>query len=176
MRVVEDREDLTALAVLDGTRYIMLGDADGNPTRDFVHASRHIEGRWRGYSLRLIRPGEAHSTILFWGPTGEFLAWYINLEDPNRRTPTGFESLDHTLDLLIAPDRQSWRWKDEDEFEHGIKHGWYTWEMFDELKAYGERVAEEARQGLPPFNEPWPEWRPDPTWEPAELPAGWDRV
>jgi hypothetical protein len=38
-------------------------------------------------------------------------------------------------------------------------------------------VVERAQRNDPPFSEPWREtFRPDPTWDPPELPNGWDRV
>jgi uncharacterized protein len=142
-----------------------------------VNAKTPIEITWTGtYALRLVREGDRHATLLFWDEQWNFLCWYINFETPIRRTTFGFESMDLTLDMLIAPDRSRWQWKDEDEFEYGIEHGWYTRELLDELKAYGEAIAEEARAGAPPFDEPWHEWRPDPSWAPPPLPEGWHRL
>ena len=91
-----------------------------------------------------------------------------------RRYERGFETMDLTLDMLIAPDRKRWRWKDEDEFAAGIAHGWYSHEQLWHLKAYGEKVAAEAKSATAPFDAPWPDWRPDPSWGSLELPEDWD--
>ena len=43
----------------------------------------------------LVKPGAAHSVELLWNAeTGQFLCWYINLQEPLRRTPLGFDTMD----------------------------------------------------------------------------------
>ena len=178
MRVVEDRGDLVALYLQPGSAYSTMGDAAGNPTRDFVHETTQVPAVWGiHHALHLMRRGDEHATVLMWAEDSwEFRCWYINFQEPFRRYERGFESMDLTLDLLIAPDRTAWQWKDEDEFvDIGIAGGWYTHEQLKHLKEYGLRVIEEARAGWPPFDHPWPEWRPDPAWQPLSLPDGWDR-
>jgi hypothetical protein len=150
-----------------------MGNADGTSTRDFVHETTRIRATWGiNHALHLVRFGDEHATVLYWAEaTWEFRCWYINFQEPLRRVPGGFESMDLTLDLLISPDLQRWQWKDEDEFvDIGIVGGWYTHAQLAHLKSYGERIAAEAKAGRPPFNEPWPAWRPDPAWQPLELP------
>jgi hypothetical protein len=175
MRVVEDRGDFVALYMQPGNEYATMGGPDGQPWRDFVQAKHRIRRTWGiHHALHLVRFGDEHATVLYWAvDTWEFRCWYINLQEPLRRVPGGFESMDLTLDMLVAPDRQTWQWKDEDEFiDIGIAGGWYTFGQLEHLKAYGRRVAEEARVGAPPFDVPWPEWRPDPAWTPLTLPPG----
>ena len=176
MRVVEDRGDFVALYLQPGSSVIRMGDANGEPTRDFYQATRKVEGTWGiNHALHLVRFGDRHSVQLFWDEhTWEFRCWYINFQDPLRRSRLGFDSMDLTLDLVIAPDLDRWQWKDEDEFGQGIEFGWYTRSQFDELKAYGQAVAQSAMRGAPPFNEPWPDWRPDPAWAAPALPPDWD--
>ena len=178
MRVVEDRGDFVALYLQPGNTFASMADAAGEPTRDFVNASTLVQRTWtENHALQLIRFGDEHATILYWREgTWEFRCWYINLQAPLRRYEGGFESMDLTLDMLISPDRQRWQWKDEDEFvDIGIAGGWYTHEQLAHLKQYGERIAGEARAGRPPFDDAWPEWRPDPGWASLELPPDWDR-
>ena len=177
MRVIEDRGDFVALYLQPGNGLIRMGDADGQPTRDFVHASTRVPGRWGlNHALHLIREGDEHATVLYWDEhSWEFRCWYINFQEPLRRFDRGFESMDLTLDLVIAPDRKTWAWKDEDEFAEGMEHGWYTQPQLDHLKAYGEGVLAEALAGRPPFNEGWEHWRPPAAWSPLDLPADWDR-
>src|SRR5690606_5871207 len=104
-----------------------------------------------------------YSVQLFWREdTWEFRCWYINFQEPLRRSRLGLESMDLTLDLVIAPDFSSWEWKDEDEFRRGIELGWYSDELLVRLQATGERVLEDVAHRRPPFSYPWPEWRPDP--------------
>ena len=49
--------------------------------------------------------------------------WYVNLQTPLRRTALGFDYLDQELDIVIAPDLNSWRWKDEEGFAALLQRG-----------------------------------------------------
>jgi hypothetical protein len=177
MHVVEDRGDFVALYVQPGSEYSTMGNEAGELTRNFVTEKTPIRRTWvENHGLTLVRFGDEHATVLYWREgTWEFRCWYINFQDPLRRYEGGFESMDLTLDMLIAPDRRGWRWKDEDEFvDIGITGGWYSHEQLAHLKQYGRGVLDQARAGLGVFGEPWPDWRPDPSWGPLRLPEGWD--
>jgi hypothetical protein len=176
MRVVEDRGDFVVLYLQPGSAIVRMGDADGRSTREFASATHLVESTWGlNHALHLIREGDRHATMLLWDQhTWEFRCWYLNYQDPLRRFALGFETMDLTLDTLISPDRANWRWKDEVEFEDGIRFGWYTREQLADLKAYGERVVADALAGAPPFDAGWEHWRPDPAWAPLTLPEGWD--
>jgi hypothetical protein len=175
--VVQDSGDFVALFLDIGARYRRPGDADGNPTRDYTHSSASIEATWTDHrALHLIRSGGSHSTVAMWDAAGRFVCWYINFQQPSRRTPLGFDTLDFTLDLVIQPNRVDWHWKDEDEFEHGIQAGWYERSQLDNLKAYGLSIVEKAHAGEPPFADGWEQWRPDPGWTIPTLPAQWEVV
>ena len=58
----------------------------------------------------LAVPGESHAVWIMWerGHT-KLRCWYINLETPLLRTPIGFDTMDHELDIVISPDRSGWR-------------------------------------------------------------------
>lgn len=47
-------------------------------------------------------------------------------ETPWRRSAIGFDTLDHVLDVLVAPDRRSWELKDEDELTWATEQGRFT--------------------------------------------------
>ena len=136
--------------------------------------SWRVSATWvEHHALHLVRFGDRHAVQLFWTQREwKFRCWYVNFQKPLRRVDVGFESMDLTLDLVIAPDLERWSWKDEDEFEHGIRGGWYTPEMLAELKLYGETVLEDVRARRPPFGERWDLWRPEAGWEPVGLPPG----
>lgn len=176
MRVVEDRGDFVALYLQPGSEVSTMAGPDGQRTRDYVHANTRVRTRWGiNHALHLIRFGDRHATILFWDEhTWEFRCWYINFQEPLRRIPLGFESMDQTLDMVIAPDRRGWQWKDEDEFVFGIEHGWYTEGLLAELRAYGLRVASDALAGRAPFDAGWEHWRPPAPWQAPSLPPGFD--
>src|SRR5205814_261751 len=99
-----------------------------------------------------------------------------NLQAPLQPTSFGFDTTDYLLDVLVPPDRSTWTWKDEDELEEAVALGLFSPEDVREFRAEGERAAGAIIERKPPFDEPWEEWRPDPTWPAPELPDGWDRL
>ena len=115
----------------------------------------------------VARPGRAHSIYLFWGDDGELDEWYVNFEQPLRRSAVGFDTFDEKLDLLVRPDGK-YRWKDEDELEQAGALGLLD---PDEVRAEAERVLREW-----PFPTGWEGWQPDPAWPVPQLPRGWDVV
>jgi hypothetical protein len=59
-------------------------------------------------SLRLVIPSNNYSVLLFWNPDNSLRLWYINLEDPLRRTSLGCNYIDQLLDITAPPDLASW--------------------------------------------------------------------
>jgi hypothetical protein len=117
--------------------------------------------------LCVARPGRAHSIYLFWSDDWELSHWYVNFEEPLRRTPVGFDTFDQKLDLIVMPDG-TYRWKDEDELEQAAALGLLD---PDAIRAEAARVLEEW-----PFPTGWEDWQPDASWPVPQLPEGWDRV
>jgi RimJ/RimL family protein N-acetyltransferase len=163
------------IVVRDAPDELVLWIPKGTPTR--VHEGSGIpRDEWelvdgvRGESmLRVARPGELHSTMLF--RRGEHgLEWYVNLERPLRRTRLGFDYLDRELDLLARPDG-TWELLDEDELEEALATGAIDDVEAARMRAEAERVAAEW-----PFPTGWEDWRPDPAWELPRLPDGWDEI
>ena len=135
----------------------------------------HIETEWYGGRLMLFEPGASHSIYVSWGRSGEFAGWYVNLEDPWRRSRFGLDTTDHLLDITVDPDR-TWRWKDEDELAEAVEIGLFSRERADEIRAEGERAVERIEAWTSPFDEGWESWRPDPEWPLPELPEDWDQL
>jgi hypothetical protein len=124
--------------------------------------------------LWLARPGQAHAIGLFWqGAARQFIGWYGNLQAPLARKAIGFDSMDHVLDVQIAPDR-AWNWKDEDEFAVVQRRGLVSPRQAAAIRAEGERVIAAAEQNEWPFNAGWEAWQPDPAWPIPAMPDGWD--
>jgi hypothetical protein len=98
----------------------------------------------------------------------------VNLEDPFQRTPIGFDTVDHALDVLIELDHCSWQWKDEQEQTEAVRDGLFSEEQADDFHTWGERALHRITSREPPFDRNWEDWRPDPAWPLPELPAGWD--
>lgn len=175
MWVVEDRGDFVAAYLPIGTIYERPADESGAPTRNFVSATQRVSQAWRDHHvLHLTRSPDHYNVELFWTEDWRFRCWYVNFQQPVRRYEHSLETMDQTLDLVIAPDRKSHSWKDEDEFQWGIDAGWYTVEQLQRLKAIGAGVLDDARSGRWPFDAGWENWRPDPAWGTPVFPDGWD--
>lgn len=134
----------------------------------------HIDHEWDVDTLWLLRDGDWHATWVSFRD-GEHWGWYINLQEPFRRTVRGLQTMDLELDLLIYPDG-SWQYKDEDEFEHLVAHGVIDEDKAEHVRAEARRVIDRAERNEPPFSDSWPDWRPDAEWSLPVLPADWDEV
>jgi hypothetical protein len=178
-RVVEDRDDLVALFVARGSLYKadpkqlaaqkLAGERRPAPVTDVP---------WRHDMLRLMFPGASHSVWLFWegeGPSRRLLRYFVNLEEAFRRTSIGFETRDHTLDIVVTPELEC-RWRDEEDFDNHVALGLYPPELAAAARAEGQRVIDAIANGTHPCLNGWAEWLPDPAWTPLVVPAGWDRL
>ena len=80
--------------------------------------------------------------------------------------------MDLMLDLIVLPD-SSYHVKDEDEFDAMLQHGLIDQDVARSVRKELASVIERVENNVPPFCEPWPDWRPDPTWEIPALPGDW---
>ncbi len=170
--MVADRADLLALHMPEGSP---LGFA-----LDFFGAPHPWAGRdrWHGHGvLQLQRPGEMHAIWVFWhGPQREFAGWYVNLQEPFRRSPLGFDTQDLALDIVIEPDG-AWSLKDDEQLEPWIERGRWTREEVEAIRAEGARIGAELDAGRRWWSDEWASWEPDPACSvPPELPEGWEHV
>ncbi len=175
-RIVEDREDLLALYIPSGatTKQWRAGrDSMGQPlTRELVDIP------WRRDTLRLMYPGEHYSIWLSWRHEEDervFHGYYINVEEPFRRTPIGVDTNDHTLDVVVLPDL-TWVWKDEDQLAERAANGVYVPDFALRVRATAERALELLERREAPFDGTWTEWEPDPSWGIPELIEGWNEL
>lgn len=171
--LVEETPELAALYIPPGTRgrkprHTFFEDPDQLRTLSW----EHVEHVWKdSHALRLLRPGVGHCLYLFWAERDwAFEGWYVNLQSPFVRSRQGFDTRDHALDVVIAPDG-SWRWKDEEHLELAVRVGAFTSGEAAEIRAEGERVV-----AAWPFPTGWEGWRPDLGWSAPELPEEWDRA
>jgi hypothetical protein len=134
----------------------------------------HGRGVWDGHGvLMLHRPGDSYAVWHFWdGPERRFAGWYVNLQEPFRRTPVGFDTLDLELDIWIPADGR-WRFKDWDLLDASVGEGRFTSEEVAVIRAEGLRIADELEAGNTWWQEHWAFWQPDPSWQLAGLPTGW---
>ncbi|MCP3854736.1 MAG: DUF402 domain-containing protein [Actinomycetia bacterium] len=176
MRVVIDDPERLVLWMPQGAMVAKLGDGRGRPTRDLVEAAERIFVPSPCEQLHVIERGRAHSVQARWaGPERRFQGWYINLQEPVRPSPVGWDTHDQQLDLLIDPDGAV-HWKDEDQFSAVTAAGWYTSAQVEAVWLEGQAALGRFLRGEGPFVESWETWSPDPSWTAPELAPGWDVV
>lgn len=176
-RVVADSDNLVALFIGAGSTY------KAAPKRTAAEKRRHArpplpphDYLWRTDTLRLMTPGRSHSVSLSWAVEGgarKLSKYFINMEEPFRRTAVGFDTQDHTLDIEVTPEL-AWRWRDVDELSNHVAEGFYTAELAAAARAEGERAIEAVQRLEHVCTRGWPDWRPPPDWDVPQLLAGWD--
>lgn len=115
-----------------------------------------------------------YSVILrFFGEDWQMPEWYVNLQAPLAPTEIGFDSTDYVLDLIVAADGKSWRWKDNDEFKAAVRAGFVSPERERVIRAYGQEALERARLGVSPFDDEFLAFRPEPAWCAPQLADRW---
>ena len=181
--VVEDEPDRLLLWIPEGTRrqVPMTPSARPDPPDldDRIIANlelgdwEHRESVWDVSSLWILRPDDWHSLWVSWRD-GRHYGWYVNLQMPFRRTPLGIEAMDLMLDVVAEPDL-TWRWKDADQFDRIVAASIFDAEVAERVRAEAASAIRRIKAVEPPFSEPWPSWRPDPSWTIPVLPDGWDR-
>ena len=173
--VVHDEQNLQMLHVPPRVRCKVPIGTDGVelriPTRDWSLAD---EERGPTSMLSFAFPDTPYAVILGFEPTGELREYYVNLQTPLQRSPVGFDTVEHLLDVTIPADRSAWTWKDEDELALAVSQGWFTEDDAAWFRHWGERGVEHVLLREPPFDRDWTSWRPDPAWERPELPDAWD--
>lgn len=168
--VVEDGDCLLALYIPAGTLHKRW--AGSGPDR------RLEDQPWRHDTLRLMYPGAHHSVWVTWdrhGITRSLRGYYVNMEEPFRRTAIGFDTNDHMLDILVTPDL-SWKWKDEDVLVDWVARGLYSLEFAEAILSEGQRVVARIEAHEPPFSQDWDGWSPPAIYGPLALPDGWDQI
>jgi len=124
-------------------------------------------------SVQLQRPGEMHAVWVFWhGREREFRGWYLNLQEPFRRTPRGFDTQDLELDIVVDLDG-GWRYKDDEILESWVDRGRWTRAQVAAIEREGAAIAAELGAGRRWWSDDWAAWEPDPAWRVPTLPADW---
>jgi hypothetical protein len=184
LRVVKDTPTETALCIWPGAEcvapsaYIRHGHASWDRWVETLANNLQLEKYlWRTNRLLfLLEPQKFYSTIYIWeGTSNIFVCYYINFQLPFRRTPLGFDTLDLDLDIVIE-NLQKWEWKDEEEYQAGIRSGGIRPEWVREVERAQNEVFARIEQRAYPLDDTWMNWRPDPTWDAPCLPENWDEV
>ncbi|MGH3488172.1 MAG: DUF402 domain-containing protein [Actinopolymorphaceae bacterium] len=136
-----------------------------------------VSGEWSlgtsvfrdGSILGFQLPDVWFSVLLLFQPSGELAIWYVNFEQPYRRTPIGIDTCDHILDLVFDKDGTH-EWKDEDDYAHGRRLGLVTDAQHAEIERAKDQAFGMFEQRTGPFDEKWLTWRRGPAWPLPVLP------
>jgi hypothetical protein len=163
--VVQDNEELLATYIASGAPFTFFpGPWPGETGLHPWHGKREWEGNG---VLMLQRPGETYAIWIFWhGAERAFRGWYVNFQEPFRRTADGYDTQDLELDIW-APVDGPWEWKDDEVLEQRVDEGRFTPEQVAAVRVEGWRVADLLDAGERWWDDAWAGWRP---------PAGWDIV
>ena len=125
-------------------------------------------GSWEGHGvLMLQRPGDAYAIWVFWfGDEREFRGWYVNFQEPFRRTAEGYDTQDLELDIWVPVDGP-WEWKDDELLTQRVREGRFTAEQATWIRAEGARVGALLDAGERWWDDAWASWRPDEGWDTA---------
>jgi hypothetical protein len=162
--VVRDEPDLLATYIAERAPLRFPPGEWPTPTgRHPWHGKTH----WRGPGvLTLQRPGDAYGVWVFWSKAPRrFRGWYVNFQEPFRRTADGYETQDLELDLWL-PESGGVEWKDDDVLEQRVSEGRFTPEQVASVRADAHRLAAELAAGRRWWSSDWADWVPDPRWRP----------
>lgn len=175
VKIVEDNDNYLI-------SYIPEGSPFGFPAGDWpISGGKHPwadRSCWQGPGCLMIQqPGTAHAVWHFWNaPDREFACWYINLQEPFRRTSIGYDTQDLELDLVVYPDDQ-WVLKDEELLDVRVAEGRWTAARARDIRAIGKQLAASLDLGERWWPLEYRDWQPDPEWVvPDRLPDGWESV
>ncbi|MGC4191095.1 MAG: DUF402 domain-containing protein [Thermomicrobiales bacterium] len=184
MRVVRDDAECTMLYTAAGSAIRKRVFANGSPIpRDFPYRAWRTlplsmgEGTWAPYHTLSIIPVDSPCDVRYvWHQDDwSFRGWYVNLQAPLQRVPTGFDGNDWDLDIVVDPDGR-WTWKDDDELADSVALGEVTAGFAAMVRVAGEAVIPLIESRSWPFDGSLVDWRPDPAWGPLPVPEGWDAI
>jgi hypothetical protein len=107
---------------------------------------------------------------------GGVACWYINLEEPYRRTPIGLDTRDNHLDVVLRGDLSRPEWKDEAELEEARVLGVIDATDFAAIRSEASRAIDWVQRGHPAIDDCWRHWMPPDEWTMPRLAPGWDDV
>ena len=171
--IVSHTPDQLVIYLAAGTRYMVrLFDSDPGARLPIGEWSL-VEAQWRVDLIRIMRRDDDHSHLAFWTEDGVFSRWYVNLERSFERTPIGIDFVDHFLDIVIQPDLESWRWKDEDELDQAVAAGVITAQRAHAIRVQAAKALSRLETKSSPFGDGWERWSRDPAWAVPSLPPNW---
>jgi protein associated with RNAse G/E len=183
--VVKDEPEETILLLLPGAQCAFPeGYWRWRMNKDYSNGTRWQEAKSDHITLRtfswhtnriliFLEPEKFYSCYLFWEhASDEFRCYYINFQLPYKRSHCGFDTLDLDLDIVIDP-QYHWEWKDEEDYQDGIREGGILEEWVKGIEQSQEEVIDRIDQRRYPLDGSWVKWRPDLNWIPPKLPKSW---
>lgn len=152
--VVRDDADLLVTYMAEGAPFTFPPGPERHPWSD--------RGAWQGHGvLMLHRPRDAHAVWVFWhGPERAFHGWYLNLQEPFRRTAEGYDTQDLELDIWI-PAGGAWQLKDDELLDVRVREGRFTQDQARATRREAARITAELDAGRQWWDDAWSTWRPD---------------
>jgi protein associated with RNAse G/E len=183
--VVKDEQAETILLLLPGAQCAFPeGYWYWRSNKDYSRGTRWQEARSDHINLRefswhtnriliFLEPEKYYSCFLFWDyASDQFNCYYINFQLPCRRSHCGFDTLDLDLDIVIDP-HYNWKWKDEEEYQEGIREGGIQREWVEGIERSKTEVFSKIDKRMYPLDGSWLHWRPDPAWVSPTFPERW---
>jgi hypothetical protein len=173
--VVRDDDELLVTYTPTGAPFSY---ASGDYSVQLQHHPWWPKTAWVGHgTLMLQRPGDRYAVWLFWERPGRtFACWYFNLQDPFRRTPIGYDTEDHELDLVQRVDG-ALSFKDVEAFEELTRLGRYSPARAVGIRELGNELAATINAGAGWWDADWSRWTPPTTWrDPPAVRDDWAEV
>jgi predicted RNA-binding protein associated with RNAse of E/G family len=119
----------------------------------------------------LQRPDDWYAVWVFWqGPKREFRGWYLNLQEPFRRTELGYDTQDLELDIWL-PREGGFQLKDDHVMEDRVAEGRFTAEQVAFTRGEAARIVEELERDGHWWSDEWATWEPDADWPTPRFPG-----
>ncbi len=176
MQAVVVEDDLSALVLYVPTGSPFAFEEGPWPTADGRHPWDGIRSSWAGHgALMLHFEGEPYAIWHFWsGQDRQFVGWYLNLQDPYRRTERGIDTLDHEIDIVVGPDGE-FEVKDEDAFADCIEYGRFDHDVADRIRDTSAALTDRLRHEGIWWDKKWVTWSPPDDSSPPALPSDWSQ-
>lgn len=101
--------------------------------------------------------------------------WYINLEQPWKRTTVGFDTRDDVLDVTVADDLSDSRLKDENELMYAVGVGLFSKAEAESIRLAADTAIADLKRRWWPFDEStWSAIQPIDDLSLPVLPEGWN--
>lgn len=115
---------------------------------------------WTSRPVRIAPTGQPFEVFAPVTPELGVTSWYVNFQQPLVRTLQGFDTMDETLDLLVAADFSSWERKDGDELQLALEMGVYDQPETQRILDSCVAVENALERGEILWDRSWRDWRP----------------